>query len=531
MENLSKSVKADKEYMLKEYNQLLQCKGLGFYNCCEMISIFFFNKKENEYYHFFSIFVLEDQIKPEIKAEYMTDKLIPISQQIDMGIFRKVQTMEETKEIFCALCQIKEEGMVQLGDKKLKTGSFAFVPKIFVQPDGTEEIPLNKVLKNNFQNGSYVLEFFDVEKKCSKLLKKEELEKAFYEIYTKVPLNLSALSDRIGNILFQFPSLNAWISYERQEQQDMLNCHIQMDGRWKEKKDCQLIWEVIYDKNIMEFGMLPCTFPEAHISIKIEGFSYICRTTFLEPEKQLILGRQEISFGKKDHKKEEKIGVCREERLIFDNKGEIKDRIPIEEGIISSKGNSLKCQRETYIHRRQYKTYHKDISNYGLYPERERALKDIREMMELGKGGKVYVWDPYLCVEDLIETWYYTKYCDVPLYGITSREKTDKRKQSVAEWIKGQREIMDKRSNHIGIRLELRCQWNGHGYPFQDRFLMVLHENEKPRVWSLGTSIYLLGKQHHIIQEIDYPQVVVDAFEELWEMLKGQNCLVWKKGD
>ena len=60
---------------------------------------------------------------------------------------------------------------------------------------------------------------------------------------------------------------------------------------------------------------------------------------------------------------------------------------------------------------------------------------------------------------------------------------------------------------------------------------MVLHENEKPRVWSLGTSIYHLGKQHHMIQEVDYPKEVVDAFLELWERLSGQNCLVWKKGD
>ena len=537
MENLNKSVKTDKDYMIKEYNQLLQCKGLGYYNCCEMISIFFFNKKEKEYYHFFSVFVLEDRIKPERKAEYLTDKFIPISSQMDMGIFRKVQTMEETEKIFHGLCQRREEGILELGDKKLITGSFAFVPKVFVQPDWIEEIPLNKVLKNNFQNGSYVLEFFDVEKKWVNLLKKEELEKAFLEIDTVVPISLSNLSDRIGNIIFQFPSINAWISHEREEEESTLNCHIQMDGRWKEKKDCHLIWEVLYDKSIVEFGISPCTFPEAHVSIRMGDAAHICRMTFLEPEKQLILGRQEVSFKRKVCREEETFEECKEERLIYDNKGGIIDKIPLKEGTIQVKENPWTGQREEFIYRRQREVqvnklvHNKKLLHYGVRPEREKALREIRELMELGRGGKVYIWDPCLCVEDLLETWYYTKYCDVPLYGITSREKNEKRKQSVTEWIKGQREIMDKRSNHAGIRLELRCQWNGYGYPFQDRFLMVLHENEKPRVWSLGTSIYHLGKQHHMIQEVDYPKEVVDAFLELWERLSGQNCLVWKKGD
>ncbi len=381
------------------------------------------------------------------------------------------------------------------------------------------------------------MEFFDVEKKWVNLLKKEELEKAFHEIDTVVPLSLSSLSDRIGNIIFQFPSLNAWIFHERKEEESMLTCHIQMDGRWKEKKDCHLIWEVIYDKSIVEFGMSPCTFPEAHISIKIADPSHICQMTFLEPEKQLILGRQKVSFEKKVSREEEKVGECREERLIYDNKGGVIDRIPLQGGEIQSKENLWSYQREGYIRRRQYETqvnkgvHNKKFLCYGVHPEREKALREIRELMELGKGGKVYLWDPCLCVEDLLETWYHTKYCNVPLYGITSREKNDKRKQSVTEWIKVQRETMDKRSNHAGIHLELRCQWNGYGYPFQDRFLMVLHEKEKPRVWSLGTSIYHLGKQHHMIQEVDYPQGVVDAFLELWERLSGQNCLVWKKGD
>ena len=32
------------EYLLQEYDDLISCKSLGSYNCCEMISILLWNK-------------------------------------------------------------------------------------------------------------------------------------------------------------------------------------------------------------------------------------------------------------------------------------------------------------------------------------------------------------------------------------------------------------------------------------------------------------------------------------------------------
>ena len=60
---------------------------------------------------------------------------------------------------------------------------------------------------------------------------------------------------------------------------------------------------------------------------------------------------------------------------------------------------------------------------------------------------------------------------------------------------------------------------------------MVLHEDKKPQVWSLGTSVNSLGKSHHIIQSVSHPQPIVDAFEELWDKLSVEECLVWKHGE
>lgn len=59
---------------------------------------------------------------------------------------------------------------------------------------------------------------------------------------------------------------------------------------------------------------------------------------------------------------------------------------------------------------------------------------------------------------------------------------------------------------------------------------MVIKEDGEPKVWSLGTSINSLGNKHHIIQIVRNPQMIVDAFEELWDELDSEECLVWKKG-
>jgi hypothetical protein len=46
--------------------------------------------------------------------------------------------------------------------------------------------------------------------------------------------------------------------------------------------------------------------------------------------------------------------------------------------------------------------------------------------------------------------------------------------------------------------------------------------------WSLGTSVNSLGKQHHILQQVDDGQRIMDAFLDLWDRLNGPEHLIWK---
>lgn len=65
-----------------------------------------------------------------------------------------------------------------------------------------------KILKNNFWNGSYVYELFDIDKKLiSTLIEKPAYIQELSEAIQKyIPIKLASLVDRLGNILIQLPA-------------------------------------------------------------------------------------------------------------------------------------------------------------------------------------------------------------------------------------------------------------------------------------------------------------------------------------
>ena len=80
-------------------------------------------------------------------------------------------------------------------------------------------------------------------------------------------------------------------------------------------------------------------------------------------------------------------------------------------------------------------------------------------------GHRVYLWDPYLSAQDLLDTWYYTKTYGLELKAITSRADCDKGSDGAAgqknmqDWMREQARILEQGSNQYGINLEFRCQW------------------------------------------------------------------------
>ena len=62
-----------------------------------------------------------------------------------------------------------------------------------------------------------------------------------------------------------------------------------------------------------------------------------------------------------------------------------------------------------------------------------------------------------------------------------------------------------------------------------ERCLQGLYPNTK--IMPFGSSVNSFGKTHHILQEVSHPQPVLDAFNDLWDQLNNNNCIVWNSKD
>ena len=524
------------EYLLREYDELISSKSLGNYNCCEMISVFLWNRKERSAANIYTIFSFEERAFVEETAENV-GSIEQITGKYSIGVQQKVFEVSKVRSIFEKLCTDREKQVIDIGDGDLQVGHLEAVPKVFIQQDSTVEEVLNEVLKNNFKNGSYILEFFDVDKTVLNIWTTKEFKKLTDIIYDKIPIDLFSLSDRMGNFVFQFPSLNVTTSYQTNETETNLTYHVVFREQCEKDDQFILMSEGISDESTVAFGTKIFDSDGCDVTFTVGDASRICKTTVIDIKKQLILSRHDTSFMREMSMIMEMGSQYGEQRLIYDEKGSVVTAFePVCVENVHT-GPPVFRMRDDYIKKRQYdrrvqELYKRaEFRQYGRGMQSRRALEDIIALMDRVKKGKVYLWDPYLTVEDLLHTWYFTKSMQVKLYAITSSEIAEKSKIGINDWIMQQQEIMNSRSNHYGIHVEMRCQRGNFGYPFHDRFLMNLSEDSGgPQVWSLGTSVNSLGKKHHVIQSVEHPQILVDAFEELWEELSDPQCLVWKKG-
>lgn len=161
-----------------EFNKLVNCKSLGFYNCAEKITIFLTNKGIGSVSNYFTIFAFDEQKKPTYTTTCLTPKLISISNSVSLGIVREIISLEDAAKCFDALCANIKNTTVDIGQGQLTKSVCELVPKVFVPKNSTKEPQINKVLKNNYFNGSYVVEFFDLEKKLSFLPKHKPDQKS-----------------------------------------------------------------------------------------------------------------------------------------------------------------------------------------------------------------------------------------------------------------------------------------------------------------------------------------------------------------
>ena len=74
------------EYLLHEFDELISCKSLGSYNCCEMVSIYLCQREKEMPDNVYTIFVFETRPNVEKSSERLLKKLKSITDTYSLGI-------------------------------------------------------------------------------------------------------------------------------------------------------------------------------------------------------------------------------------------------------------------------------------------------------------------------------------------------------------------------------------------------------------------------------------------------------------
>lgn len=153
------------------------------------------------------------------------------------------------------------------------------------------------------------------------------------------------------------------------------------------------------------------------------------------------------------------------------------------------------------------------------------AINDIRYLIEKYGNNAVWLWDPYLSANDIIDTLFYN-----PHFGAKMRALTRSKHYSQStEESKDYAAVLNKSLEEPGgMNVEFRTSAGSNLADFHDRFIIFPECECGPLAWSLGTSVNSLGTAHHLLQRVNNGIIIKETFEDMWNKLGDDKYLIWK---
>lgn len=537
----------DLTFVRDEIARLTKSGVLGFYTHFEVTEVVAFRERGAPPLNVFSIFVAEDRSDVTVTSPEFLGPRIRLKQARDwtFGVFRYLRPISE---VLNALTFFQATMKWQPSGELLDVGPLVALPTQFVPADTTVIAPWNNVLKNNFWNGSHVIELADPDKaKLKPFFDNPPVLQALSEqIQRFAPIRLASLSDRLGNLAFQIPItvLTATFAHQR------LSGDVIVSVGWHPKampRKVRAICDMQFDDTLTGYASAEvnddnATIPTAagHGMLRAALWDENCRvllaatgsTAFIEtivtnmhamdPEPRVfrIPGQGGASHLVR-------IGLHQMNKIVVEapkkNKGDkwARQRIYRDEAV--------RLSRE-----RRFVQYRPTGSKLTAH---EVALDDLRFLLRRHGEDGVWLWDPYLTAIDILETLFHCPYIGVELRALTAAAEISNNDSETQEdltrrqaFAVKQRAVFDEaQSNWRGIRLEYRMRSGPSGWPFHDRFLIFPVKDGGAHAWSLGTSVNSFGTIHHILQKVDDGRLVMDAFAELWDQLDQPQHLILKK--
>ena len=431
---------------------------------------------------------------------------------------------------------------------------------------------MNKVLKNNFWNGSYVFEWIDHNKSALQVLYNNPslLQKISPLFQQYIPLNLASLSDRLGNLVIQIPVTILMYAMRRSPDRGS----VRVDLAWHpsaEPRPLRANFDMEFDKCVSGYTSTIIQAPQTLLQIPCNNGAI--RHIIWDEQNQVLLAAtaptyfcSSMSIGAHISNPEPRVFKVRQKDGTFMNFRIDLFEQPIQSTVGKQKYDDFyePTQKRMYTEeverltkQRQFIQYRPKAGQQQI--EHEHALEDLRGLIKQYGIKGAWLWDPYLEADDILNTLFHCKYIGADLRALTSGKSpvndsscfasTIKKQifrllkrvplsDSIKNWLSiqhtsfedKQRKVFEhSESNWQGLKFEYRIKSGYSGWEFHDRFIIFPDTMQGTLAWSLGTSVNSIGKAHHILQRVDNGQIVMDAFLELWNQLDKPENIIWKK--
>lgn len=403
--------------------------------------------------------------------------------------------------------------------------------------------PISKIVSNGGDLGAHVWEWGEEKQGVfSDFFDSPPLLRDFSKEVSKITgYDIELLSDRLGNVLISLPVTT-------------LNCEIHgipntLDGIrikpvWAQgvkprqiiavasKKKDGMISQQLLSENNENFEIKNNENTEQDISIYDTENDVLLYSSEVSIMRHLFLNS---SICCNDSSARKFVNSGNKESLT------IYSNIKLETGYKESKALNEKLKQRLYretaerLHNElelvQYNPGKPNILGqiYNIHESRANALTDLRSLINKYGKTSVYLWDPFLSADDIIDTLFYNQNYGAQMRAITRGkgvgEDSEARTQTLLKYGK---ELSDACIYPYGLFIEFRSTINGDFADFHDRFLIFPDVKPYPLVWSLGTSVNSVGKSHHLLLKVQHGQMIIDAFEQMWAESNKPEQLIWK---
>ncbi len=550
-----------------EFAKLCTPGVLGFYDHFEATELIGFRKGHMPI-NLFSLFVGEEDGLTEedlVQTWLNTDRItVKGLTGWTFGLFRYAVSASAMQS---ALDTFEVDKVWNPSGEPLEVGPLQPLPPQFAPPDSAENLAWNRVLKNNFWNGSQILELADPEKR--ELAPFFDLPIRLQTLSSKIgeylPLGLAALSDRLGNIVIQLPVTALIAEFRRSSQPGYFHVEVAWHPRATPRAlraNCEIVFDGLMSAyTSVEMTGIGADLHMRHTLNSHRGLLWDDTNNVLVAATSLSAFIGAISFQTHVVTSEPRVfsvpgpdGQLRTERI-----GILGGTGPTTIGELTGDGNGGWTDRRLYTDEVALLTTQRRFVQYGpqnapAAVEHARALADIRTLINEHNENGVWLWDPYLCADDILKTLFYCSHYGADLRALTAGKAAPVEKPkplqkplgfwghlldtfrkpkpiplSAPSWVEQQKNRLEvAKGNRNGLRLEFRIKKGQEGWAFHDRFLIFPRHAGGALAWSLGASVNNLGGQHHILQKVADGQMVMDAFSVLWNALDKPDHVVWK---